>query len=138
MRNKPVREAPVALDQHLSRRERQIMDILFSAGRATGAQILAKLPDQPSYSSVRTILRVLERKGFVRHVEEGLRYVYLPAMRTEDVRQSALQRLVQTFFDGSAKGAAAAFLDPAAFRMSREELDELAGMIKRARKEAKS
>ncbi len=138
MRKKNVREAPVALDQRLSRRERQIMDILFSAGRATGAEILEKLPDQPSYSSVRTILRVLERKGYVRHVEEGLRYVYLPAVRTEDVRRSALQRLVQTFFDGSAKGAAAAFLDPAMFRISREELDELAEMIERARKEAKS
>lgn len=137
MRKKNARQAPATLDQHLSRRERQIMDILFSTGRATGAEILDKLPDQPSYSSVRTILRVLERKGYVRHVEEGLRYVYLPAVRTEDVRQSALQRVVRTFFDGSAKSAAAAFLDPAAFRMSREDLDELAQMIERARKEAK-
>jgi predicted transcriptional regulator len=138
MRNTNPRESPAAFDHRLSRRERQIMDILFSAGRATGAEILEKLPNQPSYSSVRTILRVLERKGYVRHVEEGLRYVYLPAVRTEDVRRSALQRIVQTFFDGSAKGAAAAFLDPAAFRMSRDELDELAGLIERARKEAKS
>ncbi|MBV8071411.1 MAG: BlaI/MecI/CopY family transcriptional regulator [Acidobacteriaceae bacterium] len=138
MRRKSTKESTAGLEQALSRRERQIMDILFSAGRATGAEILEKLPDEPSYSTVRTILRILERKGYVRHVEEGLRYVYLPRVRTEDVRRSAMQRLVKTFFDGSAKGAAAAFLDPAAFRMTRQELDELAEMIERARKEAKS
>ena len=138
MRRKSTKESTAGLEQALSRRERQIMDILFSAGRATSAEILEKLPDEPSYSTVRTILRILERKGYVRHVEEGLRYVYLPRVRTEDVRRSAMQRLVKTFFDGSAKGAAAAFLDPAAFRMTRQELDELAEMIERARKEAKS
>ena len=137
MHRKNAKQTHASLDQHLSRRERQIMDILISSGRATGAEILEKLADRPSYSSVRTILRVLERKGYVRHVEEGLRYVYLPAVHTEDVRRSALQRLVNTFFDGSAKRAAAAFLDPAAFRMSREDLDELTRMIERARKEAK-
>jgi predicted transcriptional regulator len=75
----------------LSRRERQIMDILFALGRASGQEIQQRLPDQPSYSAVRTILRVLERKGHIRHVEEGLRYVYLPAMARETAKQSAIQ-----------------------------------------------
>ncbi len=136
MRKKAAQGAPT-LDQKLSRRERQIMDILFAAGRASGSEVLSHLSDQPSYSTVRTILRVLERKGYVRHVEEGLRYVYTPAIRTEDVRHSAVQRLVKTFFDGSAKGAAAAFLDPSVFPMSKEDLDELAQMIEKARKEKK-
>ena len=113
------------------------MDILFSVGRASGTEILEKLPDRPSYSTVRTILRVLERKGYVRHIEQGLRYVYIPAMRTERVRKSALDRIVKTFFDGSAKGAAAAFLDPSAFSLSKTDLDELALMIEKARKEVK-
>ena len=113
------------------------MDILFATGRASGTEILERLPDQPSYSTVRTILRILERKGFVRHVEEGLRYVYLPAMKTEEVRQGALDRVVRTFFDGSAKEAAAAFLDPAAFALSKDDLDELAQMVEKARREAK-
>ncbi len=120
----------------LSRRERQIMDILFAAGRASGSEIRENLPDQPSYSSVRTILRVLERKGYVHHVEEGLRYVYSPTLPREDARRSALDRLVKTFFDGSAKQAAAAFLDPAAFSLTKDELKELAQMIQKARKEA--
>ena len=76
------------------------MDILYAAGRATGAEILERLEDQPSYSTVRTILRVLERKGHVRHVEENLRYVYLPTMQAAAARQSALERVVRTFFDG--------------------------------------
>jgi predicted transcriptional regulator len=121
----------------LSRRERQIMDILFALGRASGQEIQQRLPDQPSYSAVRTILRVLERKGHIRHVEEGLRYVYLPAMARETAKQSAIQRLVATFFDGSAKAAAAAFLDPASAQLSDEDLKELEGLIRKARKEKK-
>src|SRR5580692_8711320 len=121
----------------LSRRERQIMDILFALGRASGPEIQDRLPDQVSYSGVRTILRVLERKGHVRHVEENLRYVYLPTQRPDDARRSALERVVQTFFDGSAKQAAAAFLNPKAFSLSKEELNELALMVEKARKEAK-
>jgi BlaI family transcriptional regulator, penicillinase repressor len=121
----------------LSRRERQIMDILFSLGRATGPDIQQRLPDRPGYSAVRTILRVLERKGHIRHVEEGLRYVYLPAMERETAKQSAIQRLVSTFFDGSAKAAAAAFLDPASAQLSDEDLRELESMIRKARKEKK-
>ncbi len=136
MRSKLKKPPPAAPDSQLSRRERQIMDILFTSGRASGNEILEKLSDKPSYSSVRTILRVLERKGYVRHIEEGLRYVYLPTLPREDARQSALERLVKTFFDGSAKKAAAAFLDPAAFSLSKDELNDLARMIDKARKEA--
>jgi predicted transcriptional regulator len=136
MGKKVAKSKQPALEQ-LSRRERQIMDILYAAGRATGAEILERLPDQPSYSTVRTILRVLERKGHVRHVEENLRYVYLPTVQPAEARQSALERVVKTFFDGSAKQAAAAFLDPKAFSLSEEELNELAQMVENARKEVK-
>ncbi len=120
-------------DPDLSRRERQIMDILFARGRATGQEIQEGLPDKPNYSSVRTILRVLERKGFVLHVEEGLRYVYEPTIARESASRSALQRIIRTFFDGSAKEAVAALLDPAAFHLSEQELSELARVIEQAK-----
>jgi BlaI family transcriptional regulator, penicillinase repressor len=122
-------------DPDLSRRERQIMDVLFARGRATGQEIQEGLPDKPNYSSVRTILRVLERKGYVRHVEEKLRYVYEPTVAHETARRSALQRMIRTFFDGSAKEAAAALLDPAAFHLTEEELKELGRLVDRAKKE---
>jgi BlaI family penicillinase repressor len=129
-------------DADLSRRERQIMDILFTRGRATGPEIQEGLADKPNYSSVRTILRVLERKGYVRHFEEGLRYVYEPTVARAAASRSALQRIIRTFFDGSAKEAVAALLDPSAFHLSAEELKELARMIDlskgdRAKKERK-
>jgi BlaI family penicillinase repressor len=124
-------------DADLSRRERQIMDVLFARGRATGPEIQEGLPDKPNYSSVRTILRVLERKGFVRHVEEGLRYVYEPTVARRAASRSALQRIIRTFFDGSAKEAVAALLDPAAFHLSDDELKELSQMIEQAKKEKK-
>src|ERR1700743_3128299 len=98
------------------------MDILFALGRASGTEIQERLPDQPSYSGVRTILRVLERKGHIRHVEEGLRYVYLPVVAREKAKQSAMERLVTTFFDGSVKAAAAAFLDPSSSKLSNDDL----------------
>jgi predicted transcriptional regulator len=119
----------------LSRRERQIMDVLFARGRATGQEIQEGLPDNPNYSSVRTILRVLERKGYIRHAEEGLRYVYEPTVPREAASRSALQRIIRTFFDGSAKEAAAALLDPSAFHLSEEELNELGRIVDRAKKE---
>src|SRR5919201_1577923 len=87
----------------LSRRERQIMDILFRRGRATAGEVMTELPGDPSYSTVRTQLRVLEEKGHVRHEEQGLRYVYLPAVPRHAARKSALRHLVDTFFDGSAE-----------------------------------
>jgi BlaI family transcriptional regulator, penicillinase repressor len=120
----------------LTCRERQIMDVLFTAGRATGQEIQQRLADSPSYSTVRTILRVLERKGFVRHKEEGLRYVYQPVVAREVARKSALQRVLQTFFDGSAQKAAAALLDPKAFRLTRSELDELTALIEKAKEKS--
>src|SRR6202142_4611426 len=132
-----MRTPKTKADSDLSRRERQMMDILFARGRATGQEIQEGLPDKPNYSSVRTILRVLERKGYVRHVEEGLRYVYQPTVAREAASRSALQRIIRTFFDGSAKEAVAALLDPSAFQLSEKELSELARMIERATKERK-
>ena len=123
------------MSETLSRRERQIMDILFALGRASGPEIQERLPGQPSYSGVRTILRVLERKGHVRHVEEGMRYIYLPVMTREKATKSAIERLVATFFGGSAKAAAAAFVDPSTSQLSNEDLLELERMIRKARKE---
>jgi len=128
--------APSSNENVLTRRERQIMDVLFTAGRATGQEIQQKLADSPSYSTVRTILRVLERKGFVRHKEEGLRYVYEPVVARDVARKSALQRILQTFFDGSAQKAAAALLDPKAFRLTRSELDELTALIEKAKEKS--
>jgi BlaI family transcriptional regulator, penicillinase repressor len=122
-------------EPELSRRERQIMDILFARGRATGQEIQGSLADQPNYSSVRTILRVLERKGYVRHVEEGLRYVYEPTTARDAASRSALERIIRTFFDGSAKEAVAALLDPSAFHLSEEELSELSKIVEQAKKE---
>src|SRR5690349_4494102 len=102
----------------LTRRERQIMDILYRLGRATAAAVLAELPDDPSYSTVRTQLRVLEEKGHVRHEEEGLRYVYFAAVPRRAARQSALKHLVRTFFDGSAEQVVAALLGGESSRLT--------------------
>src|SRR5579863_7545344 len=123
------------MTDNLSRRERQIMDILFAMGRATGPDIQERLPDQPSYSGVRTILRVLERKGHIRHIEEGMRYIYLPVMTREKATKSAIERLVSTFFAGSAKAAAAAFVDPSTTKLSTADLKDLERLIRKARKE---
>jgi predicted transcriptional regulator len=119
----------------LTRRERQIMDALFRRGRATAAEIMDDLPGHPSYSTVRTQLRVLEEKGHVRHEEEGLRYVYMPALTRTTARRSALRHLVDTFFDGSAEQAVAALLGGEAARLSEEELTRIADLIAKARKE---
>src|SRR5918996_1140874 len=109
----------------LSRRERQIMDILFRRGRATAAEVMADLPGTSSYSTVRTQLRVLEEKGHVRHAEEGPRYVYLPAVPRRAARKSALKHLVDTFFDGSAEHAVAALLGGEGARLTVAELDRI-------------
>ena len=130
-----MRTSKKSADSELSRRERQIMDVLFARGRATGQEIQEGLADKPNYSSVRTILRVLERKGYVRHMEEGLRYVYEPTVARETAIRSALQRIIRTFFDGSAKDAVAALLDPAAFDLSEKELSELRRLIDRVKNE---
>src|SRR5436190_15967687 len=99
-----------SLQHVLTRRERQIMDILFRRGRATASDVMADLPGEPSSSTVRTQLRVLEEKGHVRHEEEGLRFVYIPAVARHTARKSALRHLLDTFFDGSTEKAVAALL----------------------------
>lgn len=119
----------------LSRRERQILDILYAKGMATAAEVLDALPDPPSYSAVRALLRILEEKGHARHESQGTRYVYLPKVPRERARNSALTRIVQTFFDGSAAQAAAALVDSGS--LSEDELDKLSAMIDRARKEGR-
>jgi predicted transcriptional regulator len=109
------------------------MDILYTLGRATGQEVQERLAGVPSYSTVRTILRILERKGHVKHVEEGVRYVYLPAVERETAKKSAIERLVSTFFDGSAKAAAAALIDPAGSKLSDADLKDLESMIRKYR-----
>jgi BlaI family penicillinase repressor len=120
----------------LSRRERQIMDILYRRGRATAGEVMADLPGARSSSTVRTQLRVLEAKGHVRHVEEDLRYVYAPVLPRRAARRSALRHLLDTFFDGSAEKVVAALLGGDAARLSDEELHRIAELVSRARKEA--
>src|ERR1700687_3130053 len=117
----------------LSRRERQIMDILYQRGRASAAEIHQALPDRPSYSAVRAKLRVLEEKGHVRHEEEALRYVYLPTLARERAQRSALDHMLETFFDGSAEQAVAALLDLSSRKLSEQELDRLARLIEQAK-----
>jgi predicted transcriptional regulator len=124
---------PENLHTVLTRRERQIMDVLFRRGRATAAEVMEDLPGSPSYSTVRTQLRVLEEKGHVRHEEEGVRYVYTAAVRRHAARKSALKHLVDTFFDGSAEKAVAALLGGEVTRVSGEELDRIADLIAKAR-----
>jgi len=119
----------------LTRRERQIMDVLYRRTRATAAEVMGELPGEPNYSTVRTQLRVLEDKGHVRHEEEGGRYVYAPAVPRHAARKSALKHLVETFFDGSAEQVVAAVLGGEASRLSDEELDRVSALIDKARKE---
>jgi len=119
----------------LSRRERQILDILYGRGRATAAEIQSLLPDAPGYSAIRALLRILENKGHVQHLEDGPRYVYAPRVPRQRARVAAVKHLLQTFFDGSAAEAAAALVGGSASKMSAEELDRLQALIERARKE---
>src|SRR6476620_6306541 len=119
----------------LSRRERQIMDILYRRGRATAADVMGDLPGEPSYSTVRTQLRVLEEKGHVTHEEDGVRFVYVPAVPRRAARKSALRHLVDTFFDGSAEQVVAAVLGGESSRLSEEELNRIAELVAKARKE---
>src|SRR4249919_2575569 len=119
----------------LTRRERQIMDVLYRRGRATAAEVMADLPGEPNYSTVRTQLRVLEDKGHIRHDEEGLRYVYAPAVPRHAARRSALKHLVETFFDGSAEQVVAAVLGGEASRLTDEDLTRISGLIEKARKD---
>lgn len=122
----------------LSRRERQIMDIVFAKGEATAADVHAALPDAPSYSSVRTLLRILEDKGHLRHREDGPRYAYLPTESREKASRSALRRIVKTFFDGSLSGAVAALVDAEGGKISPKELERLEAILKAAKAKTKS
>ena len=118
---------------HLSRRERQIMDVIYARGQATAAEVTAALPDPPSYSAVRALLRILEQKGHLRHQQDGPRYVFLPTVSRDRARRSALRNLVKTFFDGSTAQAAAALIDQG--QLSAAEFDRLAEAIDKARRE---
>ncbi len=124
-------------DDHLSRRERQIMDALHRRGRATAAEVQAALPEAPGYSAVRALLRILEEKGHVKHRREGARYVYLPRAKQETARRSALRRVVSTFFQGSVTQAMAALLETADTQLPDPELHKLQQMIEQARKEGR-
>ena len=121
----------------LSRREREIMDVIYRSGRATAAEVLDQLADPPSYSTVRALLRVLEEKGHLRHEEDGPRYVFVPTVPRERARASALRQLLHTFFDGSTEQAVAALLDLSSTRLSDAELARLSQLIADARKEGR-
>ena len=124
----------VLVPQHkLSRRERQIMDVLYRKGRATAAEILEGIPDPPSYSAVRAMLRVLEEKKHIRHEEKDLRYVYMPVVAREKARRSAVTHLLDTFFDGSAEKVVGALLGGEGTRLSEGELDRIEEMVTKAR-----
>jgi predicted transcriptional regulator len=122
----------------LTKRERQIMDALYRLGRGTAAEVMAQLEGAPGYSTVRTQLRVLERKGHVRHEEEGLRYIYMPTVPRHSARRSALKHLVDTFFDGSTSKAVAALLGGEASRVSDEDLARIEQLVRNARTEEPS
>jgi predicted transcriptional regulator len=123
-----------AQHRDLSRRERQILDILYERGQATAADVQAALPEPPSYSAVRALLRILEDKGHVRHQQDGPRYVYLPTVGRDNAQRSALRHVIKTFFDNSAEQAISALLDESSSKLSSAELDRLARLIDTARK----
>jgi len=122
---------------NLSRRERQIMDVIFAQGQASAADIQRALPDPPSYSTVRAQLRVLEDKGFLEHTEQGPRYLYSPTIPAERARVSALQHLKQTFFENSTESVISALLDLPDSNLSEADFDRLTGLIEQARREGK-
>jgi len=127
----------MSIEIHLSRRERQIMDALHQRGRATAAEVQAALPEAPSYSAVRALLRILEDKGHIKHRRDGARYVYLPRAKQETARRSALKRVVSTFFQGSVPQAMAALLETADTQLPDSELHKLQQIIEEARKEGR-
>lgn len=119
----------------LSRRERQLMDIVYERGQATAAEVASRLPDAPSYSAVRAMLRILEEKGHLRHEAQGPRYVFFPTVPREQASRSALRGLVRTFFEGSTTQAVAALIEQS--RLSESDLNRLAQLIEDARKEGR-
>jgi len=121
----------------LSRRERQIMEVLYQRGKASAAEVREGIDDAPGYSAVRAMLRVLEEKGHVKHQAEGLKYVYVPVINREKAKRSALKNLLDTFFAESPEQVVAALLDVSSKRLTSEELDRMAEMIERAKREGK-
>jgi BlaI family penicillinase repressor len=121
----------------LSRRERQIMDILYQKGKASASDVREAMAEAPGYSAVRAMLRVLEEKGHIRHQEEGLKYVYLPVVTRERAKKSAVKHLLDTFFNNSPEQIVAALLDVSSTQLTREELDRMSELIDRAKKEGK-
>lgn len=128
---------PVSPPLDLGRRERQIMEVVYSLGRASASEVRARLADPPSYSAVRAMLRILEEKGHLQHAQEGIRHVYFPTARHEDVRGSAVRHMVRTFFAGSTAAAMAALLESSDEPPSDEELDALARVIHQAREQGR-
>ena len=123
--------------KNLSRRERQIMDIIYAAKEATVAQVLEKLPDPPSYSAVRALLRVLEEKGHLRHIQDGPRYIYSPTLPREEARQTALKHIMKTFFDGSTEAVVAALLDISEEELSEDNYRRISELIQKVQKEGR-
>ena len=123
--------------KNLSRRERQIMDIIYRKGQATVAEVMENLPDPPGYSAVRAMLKILEDKGHLRHKQQGPRYVFLPKVSREKAKRSAVKHLLQTFFDGSAASAVATLLDVSRSDLSNADLDRLNRLISKAKKEGR-
>jgi predicted transcriptional regulator len=121
----------------LSRRERQIMEILYQRGKASASDVREAMEDAPSYSAVRAMLRVLEEKGHVRHQEEGLKYVYVPVVARDKAKRSAVKHMLDTFFAGSPEQIVAALLDVSAEKLTSDELDRMADLIEKARREGK-
>jgi BlaI family transcriptional regulator, penicillinase repressor len=127
----------VSIGTGLSRRERQIMDILYQGGKLSAAAVREAMPDAPSYSAVRAMLRVLEDKGHVKHQAEGLKYVYVPTVARDKAKRSAVKHLVDTFFADSPAQIVAALFDVSSTRLTHEELDRMSEMIEKARKAKK-
>jgi BlaI family penicillinase repressor len=121
----------------LSRRERQIMDILYQRGKASANDVRDAMPDAPGYSAVRAMLRVLEEKGHIKHQEEGMKYVYAPVVAAGKAKRSAVKHVMDTFFQGSAEQIVAALLDVSSSRLTREELDRMSALIEKAKQEGK-
>jgi predicted transcriptional regulator len=122
---------------NLSRRERQIMDIIYQRGQATAAEVMENLPEPPGYSAVRAMLRLLEEKRYLRHEQDGPRYVFKPTISRDKVKQSAMKQMLETFFNDSTEQAVAALLDLSRSKLSADELDRLSNLIEQARKEGR-
>ena len=137
MTDSPQRTASPPPGAKLTRRERQIMDILYRDGSATVADVVAQLPDPPSYSAVRATMNVLEEKGHVRHRQDGPRYLYLPAVPRDRARRAALNHLLQTFFDGSPESAVVALLEMSDSTLSPTDFERLAAEVRKARQEGR-